>query len=118
MNTTDRPGYLVNTLDDAAAVIERIGHPNLKIEADIYHMAMMGEDIPASLRRNFRHIGHVQFADWPGRHEPGTGELDLGAVVSLLEEEGYGGWFSAEYVPCQQTERTLTWYDPWRSGIG
>jgi len=118
MNTTDRPGYLLNTLDDAAAVIERIGHRNLKIEADIYHMAMMGEDIPASLRRNLKHIGHVQFADWPGRHEPGTGALDLPSLVALLEEGGYEGWFSAEYVPSQETERTLSWYDAWRSGGG
>lgn len=115
MNTTDRPGYLINTLDEASAVIDRIGHPNLKIEADLYHMAMMEEDIPASLRRNLHNIGHVQFADWPGRHEPGTGALDLPAIVALLEAGGYGSWFSAEYVPSETTERTLSWYEPWRS---
>lgn len=114
MNDTDRPGYLINTLDEASDVIERIRHPNLMIEADAYHVAMMGEDVLASFRRNIRNIGHVQFADFPNRNEPGTGKLDLGALVRTLSEHGYRGWISAEYRPAGKTEDGLDWYRPWR----
>lgn len=114
INAKDRPGYLLNTTDQAVEVVRLAGNKNLGIEADIYHMAMMGEDVAGALRKHAPHIRHVQFADVPGRHEPGTGGLDFKAIFQVLEEIGYKGWVSAEYEPSTVTEATLAWYQPWR----
>jgi hydroxypyruvate isomerase len=114
INSKDRPGYILNTTDQAVAVVQAAGNKNLGIEADIYHMGMMGEDVGAALRRHAPHLAHVQFADVPGRHEPGTGGLDFRAIFAVLEEIGYEGWVSAEYEPSRMTEETLAWFERWR----
>ena len=114
INGKDRPGYLLNTTDQAVEAVTLAGNKNLGIEADIYHMGVMGEDIVAAFRKHARHVVHVQFADVPGRHEPGTGALDFQAIFKTLEDIGYKGWVSAEYDPSTTTEDTLAWYKPWR----
>ncbi len=114
LNSTDRPGALLHRTRDALDAVRRAGHPNLKIEADIYHMAVMGEDIPAILRDERADIAHVQFADVPGRNEPGTGAVDFPGIFRTLDAIGFDGWASAEYVPRGRTEDGLGWYAPWR----
>lgn len=109
INDISRPGYLVRTLDEGAAVVAKADHPNLKLEADIYHMGLMKEDIPASFRKYAAIIGHIQFADVPGRGEPGTGGLDFATIVRSIRDIGFDGWVSAEYEPTKRTEDTLGW---------
>ena len=115
LNSVDRPTALLHWTHEALAAVRRSGHPRLKIEADVYHMAVMGEDIPAILDGDRDDIAHVQFADFPGRHEPGTGQVDFPEIFATLEESGYKGWVSAEYVPSGRTEDSLGWYEPYRA---
>jgi len=75
---------------------------------------VMGDDPRLTLRRRLPEIGHVQVADLPGRHEPGSGEADYGRLFKLLDELGYAGWVGCEYRPRAGTEEGLSWLSPWR----
>jgi len=111
VNTVDRPRYLIDTTRAALDVIDRAGHPNLRIQYDLYHMQIMEGDLIRSLRTHCARIGHIQFADTPGRHEPGTGEIHFANVFAALEELPYDGCVGAEYVPSARTEDTLAWME-------
>lgn len=114
VNSRDRPGYFLTRSRDAVAAIERAGHSNLGIEYDLYHMQIMEGDLVPTIRALHERIGHIQFADTPGRHEPGTGEINFPFVFEALDGLGYDGWVGAEYVPSRRTEETLGWMAPWR----
>ncbi len=109
VNTVDRPGFLLSNSEQALDVIDRAGHDNLALEHDLYHMDIMEGRLIARLEEIAPRIGHVQFADNPGRHEPGTGTIDFPAVFAALDRLGYGGWTAAEYLPSRTTEETLGW---------
>ncbi|MHA1537164.1 MAG: hydroxypyruvate isomerase family protein [Alphaproteobacteria bacterium] len=111
VNDTTMPGFLVNRTTDALAAIERAGHPNLAIQADIFHMAMMGEEIVPALRSCALDLGHIQFADVPGRHQPGTGGLDFQAIFAAIDRLDYKGWVGAEYQPSGATTASLGWLE-------
>jgi len=103
------PRYPLRTAADVIAVLERVGAPGLRLLADLYHLAVNGDDLSAVVTKYPNWIGHVQIADAPGRHEPGTGTLDLDTPVNILLESGYPGWIGLEYVPTGLTEDGLTW---------
>lgn len=105
----DMPGYLVDTLDKALRVLHAVNRPNLKIQFDLYHMQIMQGDLIRSLEQHLPDIAHIQFADNPGRHEPGTGEINFETIFKRLDELGYNRWVSAEYRPSVRTEQTLHW---------
>ncbi len=109
VNTVDRPGFFLDRSSQAIEAIDLAGHANLGIQYDIYHMAIMEGDIVPTLERLLPRIGHIQFADHPGRHEPGTGSIDFPTIFAALDRIGYGGWVGAEYLPSQRTEETLAW---------
>ena len=109
VNALDRPGFLLSTSEQALEVIERAGHGNLALEHDLYHMDIMEGRLIPRLEEIMPRIGHVQFADNPGRHEPGTGAIDYPAVFAALDRLGYDGWTAAEYRPSRTTEETLGW---------
>jgi len=109
INATDVPGFFLPRCGPAVALIQEVGATNLGLQCDLYHVAMEGEDPAETLSSLFGSIRHVQFADAPGRHEPGTGNLDLPALFQRLDALGYGGWTSAEYRPSKRTEETLDW---------
>jgi hydroxypyruvate isomerase len=109
INNRDLPGYLLTGSDQAAQIITEVGVPSLALQYDIYHMHVMGEDIPRSLARHMRRIGHVQISDEPGRHEPGSGEIDYTLLLPLLDELGYEGWVGCEYHPAAATLDGLGW---------
>lgn len=109
INTIDMPRFLLHSVVHMQEMREAVDHPTLKMQFDCYHMARMGEDVLPSLRDNIGAIGHIQFADLPGRHEPGTGTLDHTAIFRLLETLPYEGWTGAEYRPSTLTEQTLGW---------
>jgi hydroxypyruvate isomerase len=103
------PAYPLRTAADAIAVIDRVGADNVALLADLYHLGVNGDDVPAVLDVHFGRIGHVQFADAPGRHEPGTGNLALAAWLHTLDERGYPGYVAAEYHPTGTTLDSLAW---------
>ena len=114
INTRDRPGFFINTTKQALDAIAEVDHPNLAILYDFYHMQIMEGDLSATLERIVGRIGHIQFADPPGRHEPGTGEVNFRHLFGTLDRIGYDGWVGAEYNPSRPTEETLTWFEPYR----
>jgi hydroxypyruvate isomerase len=109
INNRDIPGYYLNYVEDAAAVIASVGAPNLKLQFDIYHRQIMSGDVMMGLAANLPLIGHVQIASVPDRHEPTTGELADVRVLQYLDELGYTGWVGCEYRPAAGTVEGLGW---------
>lgn len=109
INSVDFPGYYFPRCGPAVALIEQVGADNFGLQCDLYHVAMMGEDPAQVLERLWPVIRHVQFADVPGRGEPGTGKLDFRALFAQIDRAGYAGWTAAEYRPSRVTEQTLDW---------
>jgi hydroxypyruvate isomerase len=106
INRVDMPGFLL-------AMLARVAHPNLSAQLDLYHMARMGESPAQSVQQLAGQIGHVQFADAPGRGAPGSGELDFSSAFQALERAGYRGWLAAEYRPGEDDD--LAWLPTWRA---
>lgn len=109
INDRDMPGYFLTGSRQAAAIIAECGEPNLFLQFDLYHMQRMEGDLAASLRSLLPLIRHVQLADVPGRHQPGTGEIRFPFLLDLLDELGYAGWVGCEYVPLGDTVDSLRW---------
>jgi hydroxypyruvate isomerase len=109
INTVDMPGYFASTPDIAVDLVDAADSPNVRFQLDQYHAGMMGEDPRAVLRRHFPRIGHVQIADVPGRHQPGTGKQPIAAFLSDLDELGYTGSVGLEYRPQDSTDESLAW---------
>lgn len=107
LNALDVPGSLVPSVAVAVEVIERVGYPNVRLLYDAYHVARAGVDPCAEVSKVIPLVGHVQFADHPGRGAPGTGELDLAAFVARLEAGGYEGAIGLEFDPHGPTEEAL-----------
>jgi hydroxypyruvate isomerase len=114
INPIDIPGFFLTTTRQGLAVLDAVGHPGLTLQYDIYHMQITEGDLARTLTRHRDRIGHVQFADTPGRHEPGTGEINLPFLFSHLDAIGYTGWVGAEYRPRTETSASLGWFQPWR----
>lgn len=115
INPLDMPGFLISTPEQLDELLRAVDHPNLHAQFDLYHMARQGLDIPAGIALLAGRIGHVQFADCPGRHEPGTGTLDFAAAIAALRAAGYDRWLAAEYRPQASTTAGLAWLDAWRA---
>src|SRR6266516_1666504 len=109
INTRTIPGFYLNKSAQALALMDEVGAANLKLQYDVFHMHVMGDDLARTLSANFARIGHMQVADAPDRHEPGTGEIDFPRLFDLIDRFGYGGWIGAEYVPAGKTEDGLAW---------
>jgi len=109
INTRTIPGFYLNKSALALALMDEVGAANLKLQYDFFHMHVMGDDLAGTLTANLARIGHMQIADVPGRHEPGTGEIDFPRLFDLVDRLGYQGWIGAEYVPAGKTEDGLAW---------
>lgn len=109
INDRDIPGFFVTRADQALDLIRRADHANLGLLHDLYHAQVMVGDLTKNLEKLMPHIGHIQFADPPGRHEPGTGELNWPALFAAIDRLGYRGWTAAEYFPTGKTEDSLGW---------
>ena len=111
INTRDVPGYFLNMQAEAHAVREEVGAANLKVQMDFYHVQIMEGDLAETFRHWQPHIGHVQIAGTPGRHEPDVGEINFGYLFKLLDELRYDGWVGCEYRPAGNTHAGLSWLD-------
>ncbi len=114
INTRDIPGFWLCRSAQALSLIEEVGASNLGLQYDAYHMQIMEGDLARTIESNLARIGHVQIADNPGRHEPGTGEINYPFLLAHLDRIGYEGWVGCEYKPATSTEAGLGWLEPWR----
>jgi hydroxypyruvate isomerase len=103
INTRDMPGYFLTTPEQAAAILGKVGAPNLAMQFDVYHAQIMVGDVSTRLARYLPQVGHVQIAGVPERHEPDSGEINYPAVFRLLDRLGYRGWVGCEYRPARGT---------------
>jgi hydroxypyruvate isomerase len=108
INPINAPGYCVADFDLAARILD-VGDARVGLQFDVYHAAMLGLDPAAAFTRHLAHIRHVQFADRPGRHEPGSGDLDFRGIFRTIRASGYRGWVGAEYHPLASTLAGLGW---------
>ncbi|MHA7854702.1 hydroxypyruvate isomerase [Marinobacter shengliensis] len=106
----DMPGFMLDTTGKVMALIEELDADNVRLQYDVYHMQIMEGDVIRTMECLLPWIGHIQFADNPGRHEPGSGEINFSNVFAALDQMGYQGWVSAEYRPSLVTEDTLSWF--------
>ncbi len=113
LNTRDIPGFHLCRTADVLDLIREVNHPNLYYQYDIYHMQVMEGDITMTIRNNIGTIGHIQIADSPGRHEPGTGEINYPNLFRFIDEAGYKGYIGCEYKPLTTTEEGLGWIKPY-----
>lgn len=109
INHRDMPGYYLDAQAEAHAIREEVGAANLKVQMDFYHCQVAEGDIASKLRRWHAHVGHVQVAGNPGRHEPDVGEIHYPYLFRLLDELGYEGWVGCEYRPLAGTHDGLGW---------
>jgi hydroxypyruvate isomerase len=112
INTRDIPGYLLNRQDDAHAVVQQVGAPNLKVQMDLYHCQIVEGDVTMKLRQYIPtgRVGHIQIAGVPQRHEPDIGELNHPYLFEVLDELGYAGHVGCEYRPRGATSAGLGWF--------
>lgn len=109
INNRDMPGYFLNLQAEAHRIREEVGAANLKVQMDFYHVQIMEGDIAMKLRRYLPHVGHIQIASVPDRHEPDDGEINYPYLFRLLDEIGYDGWVGCEYRPAAGTVEGLRW---------
>lgn len=110
INVLDIPGFFLNTTSQALGILEKVGSDNLYLQYDIYHMQIMEGDLARTIEKHLPRIAHIQLADNPGRHEPGTGEINYPFLYAHLDRLGYAGWIGAEYKPKAGTEAGLGWF--------
>ncbi|XP_038616287.1 putative hydroxypyruvate isomerase [Tachyglossus aculeatus] len=104
------PRYFLDTPQQAAAILQKVGRPNLQLQMDAFHWQIMDGNLTGNLREFLPLIGHVQIAQVPGRHEPDSpGELNFPYLFQLLEDEGYKGYVGCEYSPRGDTLEGLGW---------
>jgi len=93
----------------AGAILEEVGADNVRLQYDLFHMQIMEGNLAETLERLLARIGHIQLADAPGRHEPGTGEINFDFVLAHIDRLGYSGWIGCEYNPLGDTVEGLKW---------
>jgi hydroxypyruvate isomerase len=109
INPTDFPGYYVTSVERAARLVKDVDQSNVRVQLDQYHVGMIGGDAQAALREYFDLVEHVQVADVPGRHQPGTGQQPIREFLSELDALGYAGAVGLEYRPDGPTAAALEW---------
>jgi len=109
INTRDIPGFYLCHTQQGLDIIDEVGSDNVALQYDIYHMQIMEGDLGRTIESNLARIGHMQLADNPGRHEPGTGEINYPFLFEFIDKLGYSGWIGCEYKPAAKTEEGLGW---------
>ncbi|MFC1992861.1 hydroxypyruvate isomerase family protein [Chloroflexota bacterium] len=112
INTQDCPGFLISRTQDALQIMDEVNHPNIWLLYDTWHMQIMEGNLTKTITDNIARIAHIQVADNPGRHEPGTGEINFTNLLRFIDEAGYKGWIGCEYHPVGKTEDSLRWMKP------
>ncbi len=109
INYRDIPGFYLNTTAQVLAVLAEVDRPNALLQYDMYHAQRMEGELLGTVAANLAKIAHIQIADNPGRHQPGTGEINYRHVFAALDKLGYQGYIGLEYVPEGGTAASLAW---------
>ena len=109
INHFDIPGFFLNRTEDAVKLIERVGMPNVFVQYDVYHAQREEGELTATIRRYKEKIAHIQIADNPGRHQPGTGEINYQFLFKEIDTLGYKGYIGLEYVPLGDSNSSFSW---------
>ena len=109
LNATDMPEYLIHTHADGMRIVNGANQPNVKLQFDVYHTQMTEGNLITRLNRLYPHVGHIQISDVPGRHQPGTGEINYPAIFAAIERLGYAGPIGLEYRPLGESDASLAW---------
>ena len=113
VNTRDIPGFFLSHTSQAIEIMDEVESGNLFLQYDVYHMQVMEGDLAPTIERLLPRIAHIQVADTPGRHEPGTGEINYSFLFDFIDRLGYQGWIGCEYKPATTTEAGLGWTGPY-----
>lgn len=105
----DMPGYWLDDVGRAFSLCAAVDRDNVRVQLDLYHAQIIQGDLARTIAANLDRIGHIQIADNPGRHEPGSGEINYPFLFALLDRLGYAGWVGCEYQPMTTTEAGLAW---------
>lgn len=109
INRRDVPGFALGTSAEALRLLDEAAAANTALQYDVYHMQRAEGELTATLRAHIDRIGHIQIADNPGRHQPGTGEINYRYLLAELDRMGYAGYVSLEYLPAPDTATSLRW---------
>jgi hydroxypyruvate isomerase len=109
VNHFDIPGFFLNRTDQVLALLDTVDEPNVFLQFDVYHAQREEGELAATLRSHLARIGHVQVADNPGRHQPGTGEINYPFLFQEMDRLGYQGYVGLEYVPSPDTRSSFGW---------
>ena len=115
INTRSVPGFFLARSAQAIDVLNAAGEGNAFLQYDFFHMQVMEGDLARTVERLLPRIGHIQLADVPDRHEPGTGEINFAFLLERLDALGYSGWVGCEYNPKGDTLEGLKWAQPYLS---
>ncbi len=111
VNSRDIPGFYLNRTEQAIAILDEVGSDNVFLQYDIYHAQRMEGELANTIERHLARIAHIQLADNPGRHEPGTGEINYAWLLRHIDRLGYDGWIGCEYKPAADTRAGLGWIE-------
>ncbi len=100
-------GYFLKQSETAYEIVEDVNSPALGVLFDIYHQQITEGNIISNLRQNIEYIKHIHVADVPGRHEPGTGELNYENIFSVIDDSGYNGYIGFEFTPVSESQSAL-----------
>ncbi|ELZ61322.1 MULTISPECIES: hydroxypyruvate isomerase family protein [unclassified Haloferax] len=108
LNTAvDHPGYFLTTSYEGFEIIDAVRSPNVKLLYDLYHQQISEGNIIATLTNHINSIGHFHLADVPGRHQPGTGELNVENIFNAIDDTGYDGYVGCEFVPTGDPDQSV-----------
>ena len=109
LNDRDNPGYFLVGSAMGLRLVDEVGLPNVRLQYDLYHMQRGEGELARTIAGALDRIGHIQIADNPGRHQPGTGEINYRFLLPYLDRIGYDGYVSLEYMPEGKTEESFGW---------
>jgi hydroxypyruvate isomerase len=109
LNHGDMPHWFLTTSSEAWTILRDVGEPNVKFEFDFYHLQLTEGNLTQNFLAHLGEIGHVQIADVPGRHQPGSGEINYPFILQVIANSGYRGFVGLEYKPSGSTEESLAW---------
>ncbi|ADB63283.1 Hydroxypyruvate isomerase (plasmid) [Haloterrigena turkmenica DSM 5511] len=115
LNTAvDHPGNYLETSAEGLEIVDAVDSPNVRLLYDVYHQQITEGDVVRAITENVDRIGHIHVADVPGRHEPGTGELDYETVFAAIDEAGYDGYVGCEFSPVGDADEAIATVLNWR----
>ena len=109
LNSRDVPGFFLDTTTKVFSILDEVAHPNAYLQYDVYHAQRMEGELTGILKENLPRISHIQIADNPGRHQPGTGEINYRWLLAEFLAMGYTGYIGLEYVPMPDSIGSLGW---------